>query len=322
MPPGCRRYNVAIVTTVTAAESDADLDQWRQVRIAVVPGERAPTVAELRAEAAPGRLLVLAKDGGQLVGSGIADNSGLKGGFVCPRVLPGARRRGVGTAILLALAEHCVSLGHDVAGSRVEDEGSAAFARRFGFAETDREVEQVYAVGAEPEPLIPPGISIARLADRPELAELAYHRLNETFADLALTSVLQVSLQEWQRDWTGLPEASFVALDCDGEVVGTASLRPDPDKPGRAENGYTAVRREWRGRGVAAALKRTGLAWAGRNGIAEIYTWTQQGNHDMRAVNERLGYTYAAVSIRVEAALPLSPLPLSAAPRAGPGAAG
>lgn len=306
MPPGCHRYNVAVMVTVTPAESDADLDQWRQVRIAVVPGERAPTVAELRAEAAPGRLLVLAGDSGQVVGSGIADNSGLKGGFVCPRVLPGARRRGVGTAILLALAEHCTSLGHDKAGSRVEDEGSAVFARRFGFAEVDREVEQVYAVGAEPEPLIPLGISVARLADRPELGEQAYHRLQKTIAELALTSVLQVSLPEWQRDWLGTPEATFVALADDGQVVGLASLRPDPDKPDRAENGYTAVRREWRGRGVAAALKRTTMAWAARHGIAEIYTWTQQGNDDMRAVNERLGYTYGAVSIRVEAPLPLA----------------
>jgi mycothiol synthase len=294
------------VISVTAAESDADLNNWRQVRIAVAPGERASTVAELRAVADPGRLLVIAKDGGQLVGSGIADHSDLPGGFVCPRVLPGARRRGVGTAILRVLAEHCAALGHSKAGSVVEDEGSAAFAQRFGFAEVDREVEQVYAVGTEPEPAIPPGISIASIADRPELGEQAYHRVHETIADLALTAVLQVSLPEWQRDYIGTREAAFAALDDDGLVVGVASLRLDPDQPGRMETGYTAVRREWRGRGVAAALKRTTLAWAARNGITEIYTWTQQGNHSMRAVNERLGYTYRAVSIRVEAPLPLA----------------
>jgi mycothiol synthase len=181
-----------------------------------------------------------------------------------------------------------------------------AFARRFGFAAVDREVEQVYMAGTEPEPVIPPGIRIACSADRPELGEQAYHRVHETIADLALISVLQVSLPEWQRDWIGTPEAAFAALDGDGQVVGVASLRLDPDQPGRMETGYTAVRREWRGRGVAAALKRTTLAWAARNGITEIYTWTQQGNRDMRAVNERLGYTYRAVSIRVEAPLPLA----------------
>jgi hypothetical protein len=49
------------------------------------------------------------------------------------------------------------------------------------------------------------------------------------------------------RDWINAPEASFVAL-ADGQVVGVASLQLDADQPGRAENGYTAVRREWRGK--------------------------------------------------------------------------
>jgi mycothiol synthase len=300
------RCSLHCVITVTEAKSDADLDQWRQVRIAVAPGERASTVAELRASDRPGRLLVLAHDDGELVGSGIADHSELQGGFVCPRVVPGARRRGAGSAILLVLTRHCTSLGYDRAGSRVEDEGSAAFAQRFGFAEIDREVEQLRTIGAEPEPVIPPGISIVSIADRPELWEQAYHRVYGTFADLALTSQLQVSLPEWQRDWLVTPEAAFAALASDGQVIGVASLQLDPDEPGRAETGYTAVRREWRGQGVAGALKRTTLAWAARSGITEIYTWTQQGNHEMRAVNEHLGYTYGAVSIRVSAPLPLA----------------
>jgi len=66
------------------------------------------------------------------------------------------------------------------------------------------------------------------------------------------------------------------------------------------------VRREWRGRGVAKALKRTTFAWAANHDIAEIHTWTQRGNDAMRALNERLGYRYGTVSIRVESPLPLS----------------
>jgi hypothetical protein len=37
-----------------------------------------------------------------------------------------------------------------------------------------------------------------------------------------------------------------------------------------------------------------------------VYTWTQQGNARMRAVNERLGYRYGTVSIRLESPLPLA----------------
>jgi mycothiol synthase len=110
------------VLTLRTAVSDADLEQWRQVRLAVVPGERAGSVAEMRAGDSPARLLLLAEQDGVLVGSGIADDSSLGGGFVGPRVLPAARRRGVGTAILGALARHCQDRGHTTAGAVVDDE--------------------------------------------------------------------------------------------------------------------------------------------------------------------------------------------------------
>lgn len=96
----------------------------------------------------------------------------------------------------------------------------------------------------------------------------------------------------------------FVAV-ADGEVIGCAGLLLDTDRPSRAENALTAVRREWRGRGVASALKRATLAWAAANGIAEVYTWTQRGNADMRRLNEHLGYLTCTESISLRAPLPL-----------------
>jgi GNAT superfamily N-acetyltransferase len=68
------------------------------------------------------------------------------------------------------------------------------------------------------------------------------------------------------------------------------------------------VRRDWRRRGVAAALKRTTLAWAAAHGLREVYTWTQQGNDDMRALNEHLGFVTRMESISMRASLPLSGL--------------
>jgi mycothiol synthase len=293
------------VLTLRTAVSDADLERWRQVRLAVVPGERADSVADMRAAETPARLLLLAEEDGVLAGSGVADDSSLTGGFVAPRVLPAARRRGVGTALLIALARHCQDRGHTTVAALADDEGSAAFARRSGFTEVDREVEMLRTIGDEPPPVIPDGVQIVTVADRPELWEQAYHRVHATLADTAHASVPQVTLEEWHRDWIRSPEAAFAAL-AGGEVVGVASLLLDPDQPGRAETGYTAVRREWRGRGVADALKRSTLTWAAGHGIAEVYTWTQQGNARMRAVNERLGYRYGAVSIRFESPLPLT----------------
>jgi GNAT superfamily N-acetyltransferase len=92
--------------------TDDDYEAWRDVRIAVVPGERCDTVDELRAQATPDRLMLLARVDGVVVGSGMASRSETAGGgFAAPRVLPGHRRRGIGSALLRALAEHVTALG-------------------------------------------------------------------------------------------------------------------------------------------------------------------------------------------------------------------
>ncbi len=75
----------------------------------------------------------------------------------------------------------------------------------------------------------------------------------------------------------------------------------DPEDASQAEDGLTAVRRDWRRRGLARALKQRKLAWAAENGIREIVTWTQQGNDGMRMLNEELGYEYRHVSLTMTA---------------------
>jgi GNAT superfamily N-acetyltransferase len=294
------------VIAVRRAESDADLEAWRRVRIAVVPNERAQTVDELREALTPTQLYLLAELDGRVAGSGVAGRSDLAGqGFLSPRVLPEARRRGVGTALLRELAEHVQRHGFDRAGAMLDDTASLAFVERFGFREVDRDVEQVRAIGDEAWPEPPPGIEVVSLAERPELFERAYHELAlEAFRDFPLDRPIEISLEDWNREWQVWPEGSFFAL-ADGELVGMAGLIRDDDRPGRAENSLSAVRRDWRRRGVASLLKRTVLAWAAANGLQEVYTWTQNGNAAMRVVNERLGYETRSVAIRVRGRLPL-----------------
>ena len=291
---------------VRRAETDADLDAWRRVRMAVLPDERVQTVEELRTSMTPESLYLLAELDGLVAGAGVAGRSDLAGqGFLSPRILPEARRQGVGTALLRGLAGHVERLGFDRAGTFVDDAGSLAFAERFGSREVDRDVEQVRTIGDEPWPELPPGIEVASLAERPELFERAYGELAlEAFKDFALDRPVEISLEDWKREWQIWPEGSFFAL-ADGELVGMAGLIRDDDRPDRAENSLSAVRRDWRRRGVASALKRTVLAWAAVNGLQEVYTWTQNGNAAMRAVNESLGYTTRSVGIRVRGRLPL-----------------
>lgn len=286
-----------------AAETDEELELWRSVPIAILPNERTDSVEELRSS---GTFLLLAYRDGEPAGSGSASKSDIGGGAVTPRVLPEHRRRGVGTALLQRLASHAESCGYDEVGSMVDDPGSLAFAERFGFAETGRQVEQVRAVGPEePWPFVPEGIELTTVAERPELLTRLYHELAlQAFEDMPTPRKVEITLEQWESGWLNWPEATFVALG-GAEILGMAGLNHDADQPDRAENTLTTVRRDRRGQGLARLLKETATAWASAHGIREIYTWTQTGNENMRAVNERLGFVTRATSISLRRKLPL-----------------
>ena len=287
--------------------TDDEYEAWRAVRLAVEPGSRTHSLEELRAQDSSDRLLLLAVEDGDVVGSGIAKRAETAGaGFVAPRVLPEHRRRGVGSALLQALAEHCSNGLHlSTMSAGVDDEGSLAFADHFGFVEVDREVEQVRAVGDEPAPSAPPaGIEVIDASQRPDLWDACFETFGkEVLADFALYTPLEINAEQWNAEWGGDP--MWLALS-DGEVIGCAGLNRDTDRRERAENALTAVSRAWRGRGVASHLKRRTLHWAALNGLEEIYTWTQAGNSSMLRLNEHLGYVTTRNSITVSRALPLT----------------
>ena len=222
---------------------------------------------------------------------------------IAPRVLPGFRRRGVGTAVLRELVAHAERFGVPEASALVDDDGSKVFAERFGFREVDRQVEQVKVLGDEQPAELPPGIEVVTVAERPSLLEEAYPLACEGYADFATDAPASVSLEDWLREEATLPGGSFAAL-AEGEVVGYSGLMAH-DNPGVAEDGLTVVRRDWRRRGLARALKRLELHWAAQNGVREVVTWTQRGNEGMRRLNELLGYEYRAISLTMCAPLPL-----------------
>jgi len=299
---------VAESTLTVRPAADEELDAYVAVWTAVRPDEPADAEQQrARRERDPRRLYLLAERDGDVVGCGFAGPSQSEGrGFLSPRVLPDARRGGIGTALLRRLAAHLDELGFPWASSHVDgnDAGSLAFAARFGFEEVDRQVEQVRTVGPEEMRAGPPaGIAVTTLGEHPELLRETYPLAQEGYADMATFTPVSITLEDWLAGDDGdVPDASFVALAGD-EIVGFSGLCRLPD--GSYEDGLTVVRRDWRRRGLAEALKRAKLAWAAANGIAEITTWTQTGNDGMRALNERLGYRYRSVIVSVRAPLPL-----------------
>lgn len=303
-------------------ESDAELERCVRLWNEVTPGDAISLeLARARRARDPRRLYVLAERDGRLAGCGFAGPSQTEGrGFVTVRVPSPARRRGVGSAMLRELAAHVTRLGFSTASSHVDghDAGSLAFAERFGFVEVDRQVEQVKRVGDEPGAAPPAGVTFVSVAERPELLPEAYPLAVEGHADLATPYPVTIGLEEWLEEEATIPGGSLAALE-GGEIVGYTGLCRRED--GTVEDGLTVVRRDRRRQGLGLALKRAKLAWAAAHGIDEIVTWTQRGNEGMRALNERLGYVYRAVSVSVQAPLPLRESgparPSGARPRSG-----
>ncbi len=60
------------------------------------------------------------------------------------------------------------------------------------------------------------------------------------------------------------------------------------------------MRRPWRGRGVAKAMKSAQIAWAKRTGLERLETANDSPNTAMLAVNRRLGYRVVAENVIVE----------------------
>lgn len=56
------------------------------------------------------------------------------------------------------------------------------------------------------------------------------------------------------------------------------------------ENGATGVRRAYRRRGIAMALKIRNIRWAMERGYPRIKTWNAAHNRSMLGINEALGF--------------------------------
>jgi GNAT superfamily N-acetyltransferase len=216
-------------------------------------------------------------------------------------VVPEARGRGAGQALYEACsdaAREAGKTGFQTELSEVHVDG-LRFAKRRGFVVTDRnKMVRLDLGGLEPpEPAAPPGIRIVSLAERPDLVRAIHAAAIETFPDIPSDDE-QVDAADYEAfvardvERTGIPlDAFMVAVDdASGEVAGYASLMLDAGDPLLAYHDMTAVRRAYRGRGIATALKRATIAWAVEHGLRALETGNDERNAPMRAVNAHLGY--------------------------------
>jgi mycothiol synthase len=279
---------------ITRAESDADLDAMVAVRARTDPD--LPLRREnLRhnLDAIPQLAYFVALVAGEPVGCAfleLSDTTYAQGHVL---VVEDVRRRGIGTALLRE-----ISTGANAGGKtqlqgevRVIDTDARAYLERRGYGVVGGEQAVALELAAvdpvTPEP--PAGVQIVTRAERPDALEGMYEISIQADEDIPGNDEVRTfemfRAQDIDRP-TRTAELCFVALSGD-EVVGYAVLddhRPD------AFHGLTAVKRAWRRRGVATALKRAQIATAKQRGFRRLITESEERNEPMRRLNEMLGY--------------------------------
>jgi GNAT superfamily N-acetyltransferase len=257
---------------------------------------------------------LLASDEGRDVGTAIGvggwhSPEGVARGEV--RVVAEARGSGVGSALLAELSGWARGLGYNELTGPVkeEDSSSLAWTERRGFVEVGRNSLLVLDLRAIEAPRVEPpdGVEIVTWAERPGVERAMYEVAREAYPDVpGEDDAVMAPFEEWlSMDMQGAgdrPEATFLAL-ADGEVVAYAKLALSRARPAVAIHDMTGVRRAWRGRGVARALKAAEIAWAKTSGYERLETQNEERNEPIRRLNERFGYVVTPGSVTVRGPL-------------------
>lgn len=290
-----------------AGSTDEDLAPIVAVTNAVAP-EDPTSIDSMRwsDETYPGGARWIAEVDGRAVGVGTAGRiymyaPDFDAFWATIHVLPDARRGGIGSALLDRAGRFARAAGKTHLHIPTNDgrpDGAAFLAHR-GFTVYDRSksVRLVLRGLAPPDVIAPDGIQLTTLEARPDLVEGVHAVALEAFPDepsgdrpMDVGDLAEFRARDVDR--SDIPAGGFmVALDAaDGSAVGYAALSMLPGSTTAAWHDMTAVRRAYRGRGIARALKLATIRWAIEHGLETLDSGNDEDNAPMRAVNAALGY--------------------------------
>jgi mycothiol synthase len=261
-----------------------DLATWVEVRNEVVPDdpETVEMMALVRARELDRADLLALVDGepagtGMLAGDPASVTSSQP--YVDVRVRERLRRRGVGTALVRELVRHALRLGKDGFECAVltSDAESVGYVERRGYSTIGTTDQWVLDLGDDlPDHAPPPGVEIGWLAERPELMNAMYEVAAEVYPEYGGWIARQAdTMEDWLVYGIGNPslpvELTSIAVAGEDDVVGFSTFVGLAD--GRASHRMVAVRRAWRGRGIARALFSAQLRGARAAGYGRMVAW-------------------------------------------------
>jgi len=221
---------------------------------------------------------------------------------------PPSQGRGIGAAIYERLGGEMNKLNAVTAwaGGREDLPRLTGFYQRRGFLEKQIAWESRLDVSRVdfdrfreyPEKVQRQGIVFTSLAEERKESLDSLKKLHELVqiisADMpSVASFTPTSYEQWEafelKNPNLLPEGYMIAKD-GSKYVGLSTVWRIDKEPRGLVQGNTGVRREYRGRGIAIALKLGVIDFARRNGYEKVKTWNASDNAPMLAVNTKLGF--------------------------------
>jgi mycothiol synthase len=222
-------------------------------------------------------------------------------------VRPEARRRGIGTALLAEVVAWARAQGVVSFFAHHSDEAGAAFARRAGAVDDQRDVHAEIGLREAdlPEPVVPDGWRLLSwIGAAPENLVESYARARAAIddapapGDMTMTpiDVAWVRRMEVTAAARGRESRVTVAIDADGVVGAFTDLRLSSPPCPVATTDDTATIESARGVGLAYTVKLESLRRLRdeRPDVEVVRTVNAEHNHAMRAVNTKLGFVPTA----------------------------
>lgn len=178
--------------------------------------------------------------------------------------------------------------------------GKRGFAERFRAWESwlNPAVVDVSGLSGYSEKASAAGIKISTLArelrDDPECYRKLYRLNQDLMADVPSPEPFTpVPYEQWlafdMKDPGLIPEAYAIAKH-GSEYVGMSTIRHLDKEPLGLHQALTGVRREYRGKGIAIAMKLKVIDYARENGFEKITTENDTTNKAMYGINMKLGF--------------------------------
>ncbi len=221
---------------------------------------------------------------------------------------PEQQRRGVGRAIHNRLDEELANLNAILAWSMIKEDlpQRMEFFRRRGFSEKTRIWEsRLDLTTVDPakfagyiDKALKEGITFTTLAEEQPHGEDSLRKIHELVqlitADMPREAAFTpLTYEQWEtfslKNPQLVPDGYMIARD-GPKYVGMSNVHRIDTEPSVLHQDDTGVIREYRGRGIATALKLRVIEYGKKNGYRMIKTWNDSDNWPMLAVNTKLGF--------------------------------